>query len=193
MTVALDKGSHTWSELETMLVQAQHGDRQAREEIVSFLYLRFLSLARERVQDEAEDVVQEMLIVVHNHLSEFKSLRGLLAFAQNVLRKRIGNAYQRRTRDRNLAAVLRGGSLAAYDLVSEWELADLDRVLRQGMEHVSQTCPYCRVVFTCLYEGMSAREIRHRLGVSQSRLKYMTFRCRQALRAVLLDQYSLRV
>src|SRR5690349_14550144 len=85
---------YSWERLSGSLVQAQQGDEARRDEVFAFLRTRLLPLARYRLREGAEDVVQDSLSVVHEHFSELDTPQRLLAFANAVLRNKIGNIYQ---------------------------------------------------------------------------------------------------
>jgi len=184
---------YLWQELDGMVVQAQQGDQELREEIFSFLHVRFLVLAKHRLTEGAEDVVQETLMVVYKHFSELETLGKLLAFGNQVLRNKIGNVYQKRRTIKGLKVEMREIAEPRYYINGELDAVELNRIIRQSIDKVGEKHPYCRAILLGLYEGLSASEISIRLGISKSQLKVRTFRCRQALREVLLREYRLQV
>jgi len=184
---------YLWQELDGMVVQAQQGDQELREEIFSFLHVRFLVLAKHRLTEGAEDVVQETLIVIHEHFSELETLKTLLAFGNQVLRNKIGNIYQKRSTVKELTVEMKEITEPRYSINGELDAAQLDRLIRTSIDKLSKKCAYCPAILLCLYEGLSASETSSRLGISKSILKVRTCRCRQALREVLLTEYGLRV
>src|SRR5262245_8774543 len=104
----------SWQELHTLLGQARLGNEGSREMVFDFLRSRLLVLARYRVEEAAEDVVHESLIIVHSRFSEFATLQGLLGFAHQVLRNKIGNIYQGRTREQHKRVEMEDVSEAGY-------------------------------------------------------------------------------
>lgn len=177
-------------ELEAFFVQAVKGNAEAKERIFEFLRTRLLILARYRVPEAAEDTVQEALVVIHTRFSELETLEGLIAFANRVLRNKIGNVYQGRYKQRH----------TDLDSVEHWYYTDadiesneMDRILRQSIEKLGESHPACRDIFSCLYRGLEASEISDQLGISKSMLKVRTFRCRVALRRVLSTEFGLQI
>ncbi|MEZ4388181.1 MAG: sigma factor [Candidatus Krumholzibacteriia bacterium] len=86
--------------LDTLRQRALAGDPAAEAALFEDLRVRFLALAKRRVQpDHAEDVVQEALGVVLRKLPDLPPDRGLLVWSLTVLRNVIGNHYQARRRD----------------------------------------------------------------------------------------------
>src|SRR5580704_13887539 len=91
--------TYSWEDMRAIFSRAREGDVDSRDKIFSFLRLRHLAIARYRLPEAAEDVVQDTLVVVHEHFSTIGTLEQLVAFANQVLRNKIGNVYQ--SRDRN--------------------------------------------------------------------------------------------
>jgi RNA polymerase sigma factor (sigma-70 family) len=183
----------SWNALEQAFAQAKDGDCMAQEDLFSFLRARLLSIATKRLEEEAEDVVQEALITVNDHVSRFGTLRELLGFAHGVLRNKIGNVYKRRARERALRVEWSEIEEPHYEIHSEVETAELDRIICESINNVSQRHPSYEALLWGLYEGMDVAELSGRLGISKAKLKWRTFRCRQALREVLLNLRGLQV
>jgi len=88
--------------LDVLSSRARAGDAAAENALLADLRVRFLDLAKRRVgEEEAEDLVQDALRVVHEKHPARPSPDGFLPWALTVLRNVIGNHYQRaRRRDR---------------------------------------------------------------------------------------------
>lgn len=180
----------SWQKFANLFAQAQEGDEEAKEQVFSFLRTRLLVLARYRVPEVAEDAVHESLVVVHNHFEEFESLGGLLGFSHQVLRNKIGNIYQGRSRQKFVdleVAELR------YQIQDKLEAGELDEIVRESINKIGESRPVCHAILSGLYHGFDPDEISQKLGISKSKLKVQTFRCREALRVVLRREYSLEV
>jgi RNA polymerase sigma factor (sigma-70 family) len=178
------------SDLSDDLTAARDGDEAAKERIFGFLRIRFLGLAAYRLPEAAEDVVHETLVVVHLHFSEFSSLDGLVAFTNQVLRNKIGNAYQERYRRKRTP--LEENHSGGYRIDSEIETGELDQIVRESIERLRGRRPDCGTILTALYNGLEPGEICSHLGIPKSRLKVRTFRCREALRQLLSSEFGLR-
>jgi DNA-directed RNA polymerase specialized sigma24 family protein len=166
------KKQHSWEDLENLFVKARGMDEDSKEEIFEFLRSRLLVLARHRVPEAAEDTVHESLIIVHNRFSEFENLQGLLAFTHQVLRNKIGNIYQSRSREQH---------------------RQVERIVRTAIDKLGEKRPYCRSILFCLYQGLEPGEISDRLEITKSKLKVQTFRCREALKKILVGVYGFQV
>ncbi|HYU99715.1 MAG TPA: RNA polymerase sigma factor [Pyrinomonadaceae bacterium] len=179
----------TAQELSLFLRQAIEGNDGAKEEVFAFLRTRFLSLARYRLPEAAEDVVHDALVVVHRRFMEFDTVDGLLAFTNQVLRNKIGNAYQLRYR-RDREAL--DDEEAGYCIAEQLEGEELDRIMREAIERLRARFPGCGDILSCLLNGLEPTEISTALRIPKSRLKVRTFRCREALRQLLSVEYRLQ-
>ena len=168
--------------------EALDGQEVSKEQLFEFLRKRFLSIARYRLPEAAEDVVQETLIVVHQRFSEFLTLDGLIAFTNQVLRNKIGNAYQEGYR-RGRSEL--GDRDSGQRMDDELEGGEFDRIVRASIDKLSSRQSVCGDILGCLYNGLEPTEISSRLGITKSKLKVQTFRCRQALRNLLSAEYGL--
>jgi RNA polymerase sigma factor (sigma-70 family) len=175
--------------LESALERAHQGHDDSKEVVFAFLRSRLMVLARYRVSDIAEDLVQESLVVIHCRFFELTGLEKLLAFANQVLRNKIGNAYQARSRQKQVG--VDDGELP-YFIDGELEAEELDRIVSNSIERLGESRPTCRAILRCLYHGLNPEEISESLGISKSNLKVRTFRCREALRDLLHREYRLQ-
>ena len=182
-----------WQDLDKLFGQAREGDVASKEELFEFLRSRLLVLARYRVAEAAEDMVHESLIIVHNRFSEFESLQALLGFTHQVLRNKIGNIYQRRSREQNRQVELETVSEARNPPDLDMEAIEMERIVRKAIEKLGENRPYCRTILFSLYHGLDPDEISGNLQITKSRLKVQTFRCREALKKILAGEYGLQV
>ena len=184
------KKPYTWDSLESAFVEARGGRDDSKEEIFAFLRSKLLVPARHRVPEAAEDIVHESLIVVHRRFSEFEALEGLLAFTHQVLRNKIGNVYQGRTRHKVQTVE---ETTLQYPETEEAQSVELEEILKQSIDKLGEKFPICRNILVSLYEGLEPGEISDQLGIPKSKLKVRTFRCRQALRDLLHRDYRLEL
>ena len=183
----------SWEGLESLLVQARAGQENSREELFEFLRTRLLVVARYRVSEAAEDTVHESLIIVHSRFSEFENLQGLLAFTHQVLRNKIGNIYQSRSREQHRRADMEDLSDSQYYRDWDMESVELERIVRAAIDKLGERRPYCRMILFSLYQGFDPGEISDKLEINKSKLKVQTFRCRAALKEILVGEYGLQV
>lgn len=189
-TFGMTRRRFSLQEFDTLLARARGGDEYALDRVFGFLRARLLVLARQRVRESAEDTVQETLLVVHNRFSEFNAVESLLAFTNQVLRNKIGNVYQRRSRRKHVE--LQDNELR-YDIDNELDALELERIIRDSIAKLGITSPVCKAILSSLYNGLEPDEISHLLGIPKGRLKVRTFRCRVALRDILTQEYRLQL
>jgi RNA polymerase sigma factor (sigma-70 family) len=182
------KRGFSLEELHNFFILALQGNEESKGRVFDFLRSRLLSLARYRVPELAEDIVQDTLLVVHNHFPEFQAMEGLIAFTHKVLRNKIGNIYQGRYRQTRVE--LEDAELR-YDIRDELEGGELDRIVREAISKLGTTNPGCHAILSCLYQGFDPDDISNTLGITKSKLKVRTFRCRSALRDLLSREYRL--
>ena len=194
VVTAIGERVYSAAEFADRLTQARQGQREAREEIFYFLRARFLSLAKLRVlEEDAQEVVQETMIVVEKHLSEFETVENLLAFTNAVMRNKIGNFYQKRDRRKVYEAQENNIPDPIYYMDGELEAAELERLVWKAVDQLCQKNPRCREILVGLCQGLSASDLSEKFQVSRSNIDSRVFRCRQALRKILKENYDLEV
>jgi DNA-directed RNA polymerase specialized sigma24 family protein len=90
-----ETGGFSPRNLDFLYRQALAGDGGAEAELFRLLRVRFIAIAKRRVQEDSlEDVVQDALRIVHAKYKVQKPARGILVWSYAVLRNVIGNYYQ---------------------------------------------------------------------------------------------------
>jgi RNA polymerase sigma factor (sigma-70 family) len=189
----IERGRSGYSEQELvdLFTQAQQGDKEAREQIFFFLRGRFLAVAKHRLLEaDAEDVVQETLMVVHDSFSELRTVENLMAYTMGVLRNKIGNAYRKRERRRRHQANVDDVPEPVYVMDDEFNAAELARLISQA---VVKANPNCRAILLGLHEGFSVDEMSRWFRIPRSKMDKRIFRCRRTLRRILSEDYGVWV
>ena len=132
-------------------------------------------------------------MVVDNHFSEFKTVEGLLAFTNEVMRNKIGNFYRKRDRRKRYHAEWGTVPEGAYYLDRELNAVELDQIIRNAIDQLGEKSSICRVILLGLREGLSAGELSFSLQLTRAQIDDRVFRCRRALRRLLLENFGLRV
>lgn len=176
------------------------GDERAEALLFENLRVRFLGVAKRRVQpDHLEDLVQEALQIVLRKAVEQQRSENLLAWSLTILRNVIGNHYQARRRERERMV----GGETILDNVAD-PAATPDRITGTGGEletalgRLAERFPRCGRIFAgivaALESGGGPREISQRaLENVQREHPEMTrggfytalHRCRAQLRTIL--------
>jgi len=189
--------------LDQLCARSLAGDRAAETALFSDLRVRFLGIAKRRVQqDHLEDVVQDTLKIVCDRYGERKPGPGILVWSLTVLRNVIGNHYQARSRERgrlDFVEELPAAAAAEPDALAGAVLTETRRNLERAIEEVAARFPRCGTILghllRSLDRGGSPQEISTRaLGAVQreepdmSRGGFYTalHRCRGRLRDVLV-------
>ena len=137
---------------------ALNGDTKAQTELFDDLRVRFLSLAKQRVQvDHAEDVVQDALRIVFDRYGEIKPGPGILVWGLTVLRNVIGNHYQARDRERERLDFVEewpADAATDVDVLGETMLTQTTDHLLAAIDELGQRFPRCAHIFQGLLESL---------------------------------------
>jgi DNA-directed RNA polymerase specialized sigma24 family protein len=181
------------------------GDGAVESALFGALRVRFLALAKRRVQeDHAEDVVQDALKIVHERYAAAGQERSILVWSLTVLRNVIGNHYQKRGREQerfsHVEDIQRLAETAAAPDAALTS-SSLQRGLELAIAELGERYPRCGTIFqaflSSLERGGSPREISTRalriVQRAQPDLKRNAFyvalhRCRGYLRDLLIER-----
>ncbi|HXF04944.1 MAG TPA: sigma-70 family RNA polymerase sigma factor [Blastocatellia bacterium] len=178
--------------LSALIAQARAGQTSAWDEIFVFLRARISALAKYRIGTDYEDVVQETLMTVYEHLNELRDAEHLLMFATKVLRNKIGNFYQKQERQsRYLEGQRRRHPI--YNPYELWDLQESVKILAHALDRLGQRRPQCRDLLLGLADGASIEELCEEFDIPPTRIHYRIFRCRRALRSILVNEFGVSV
>ncbi len=137
---------------------ALNGDTKAQSILFDHLRVRFLSLAKQRVQaDHAEDVVQDALRIVFDRYGEIKQGPGILVWGLTVLRNVIGNYYQARDRERerlDFVEEFPAEAATEAEVLGETMLAQTNEHLLSAIDELGQRFPRCAHIFHGLLKSL---------------------------------------
>ena len=154
-----------------------------RDEILAQLRERILNFATLKVsRDAAEDLTQEVFIVLHEKYPEVTTLQELLPLSFQVLRYKILD-YQRKSfrRGEQNQESVEDLPLCSPDDNPGVELEKKER-LERLQAALNQLPDRCRELFRLKLEGKPFKEIQAQLGVSSIITVYTwDFRCRKQL------------
>ncbi len=163
------------------------GSDAGREAILARLRARIVGYAASRMgREAAEDLAQEVLIVLEMKYPQVGSIEELAPLAFRILRFKMTAWHRKRTRrgeDRQVA--LDDAPLAdpAPGPEAEAEMRENRERLRAALEKLSGRC---RQIFRLKLEGKSFGEIREILGAASVNTVYTwDHRCRQKLLELL--------
>jgi RNA polymerase sigma-70 factor (ECF subfamily) len=154
-----------------------------REDILARLRERIVRLAASRLsRDAAEDLAQEVLLVLHERYASLDRVEDLLPLSLEIARFKIWGARRkivRRGEDTQVSVddlPLAGRGADPYDQAERHQrLERLEAVLKQLGER-------CRELFRLKLEGYTFPEIQKRLGIAAINTLYTwDFRCRKQM------------
>jgi RNA polymerase sigma factor (sigma-70 family) len=163
----------------------------------SALRTRFHEVARRRLPpDLVEDVVQEALrVVVEKRIAVTTDVEAppSLAWCFQVLRHTIGNAYRRQRRRENREAgpeTMERGTKATADPtpLEALEAREARGAIERALASLARSDQECARMLTRVVEGSSPAEIASQGGTDPLVFYRRSYRCRQKLRALLLQE-----
>jgi RNA polymerase sigma-70 factor (ECF subfamily) len=154
-----------------------------RDQILGRLRERIVRFAASTLaKDAAEDVAQEVLLVLHQKYSAVDSIEDLLPLSLEIARFKIWGARRKSVRRGENTAVsvddlpLAGSAPDPLEATERRERIENLEAALKGLGH------RCRELFRLKLEGYSFAEIRKRLKVeSMNTLYTWDFRCRKQL------------
>jgi len=181
------------------------GDERAESRLFETLRVRFLGIAKRRVQpDHLEDLVQEALQIVLRKGRQQQRTENVLIWSLTVLRNVIGNHYQARKRENERMAT---GENILDHLADETarpdEIPERDPGLEQALTRLAAKFPRCGKIFAAILDSLAAgggpREVSQRAletvqrqepGLARGSFYTALHRCRSQLRALLEKEPS---
>lgn len=158
-----------------------------RDDVLKHLRERILAFAASRLMKEAaEDVAQEVLVVLHEKYQHVTELTELVPLAFQILRFKMLDARRKAAR----RGEYNQEPIEDVDPVDPADDPSMEAERRQRlerlMEAMEQLSPRCRELFRWKLEGKGFNEIRALLGVDSINTVYTwDFRCRERLRDLM--------
>ncbi len=167
--------------MDQLLALARQGDKEAREKLFEFLLVRFTLLAKRRMrEEEARDAAQDAcLTVFQKYLTEAPAER-FEAWAYEVLRRKIGNCYQKQ----NVRERVMGDGTRIDDVADTSGMAlpsHVRRALLECMRKLVRTFPRYARTLNLVYQGYDTEEVCRRLRIRQGYVYVLLNRGRDML------------
>lgn len=163
--------------LANLLAAAQRGDREAYASFLTEVsaLLRGYLIRRIGNSDAAEDVLQEILITVHQARNTYQPGRPVGPWLFAIAEHRTSDHFRHNRRQ----------EVALPDDAVEPEPAGDERseVVRAALTRLPET--QRRVIEMLKVEDLSVREVAERTGMSESSVKVTAFRGYEAIRRIL--------
>jgi RNA polymerase sigma-70 factor, ECF subfamily len=184
-------GDLTFTNEGEMIARLRRGDLDALGELYRELGPAMVSLARSLLRDraEADDVVADCLIRVHEKAAGFRGERGLRTWVLRIVANRCRDLLRRRRFD--------AGEPESHDPIAhaglrvepleEWDRAlDQEKALRALEQAIGRLPPEQReAVILRDRLGMSQEEVAVTLGIRVGAVKSRLFRARETLKVEL--------
>ncbi|HYL36319.1 MAG TPA: RNA polymerase sigma factor [Bryobacteraceae bacterium] len=162
---------------------AEKADASSREGLLEKLRERIVGFAASRIQrDAAEDLAQEVLILLHEKYGHLDRLEDLLPLSLKIVRLKM-MAYRRKAHRRGEYTQVPVDEIQiAGDGADPLTAAEQREMRERLMAAVSQLSGRCRQLFALKLEGKGFAEIQGILGASSINTIYTwDFRCRKHL------------
>src|SRR5580704_16544215 len=156
---------------------------RAREELLAKLRERIVGFAASRMQrNAAEDLAQEVLILLHEKYGHLERLEDLLPLSLQIVRFKM-MALRRKAQRRGEYTQVQVDEIQVADGAADPLAAAEQREMRERLiAAVSELGERCRKMFALKLEGKSYAEIQAALGVGSINTVYTwDFRCRKHL------------
>ena len=155
----------------------------SREEILGRLRERIVGFAASRIQrDAAEDLAQEVLILLHEKYGHLETLEDLLPLSLQIVRFKM-MAHRRKAQRRGEYTQVPVDGIQAPDGRPDPLMAVVQAEMRERLiAAISKTGERCRKLLALKLEGKGYAEIQTILGVGSINTVYTwDFRCRKHL------------
>jgi RNA polymerase sigma-70 factor, ECF subfamily len=155
----------------------------SREEILLKLRERIVGFAASRLQrDAAEDLAQEVLILLHEKYGHLERLEDLLPLSLQIVRFKMMALRRKAQRHGEYTQVPMDEIQLADGAADPLVMAERREMRERLVTAVSQMGERCRKLFALKLEGKSYAEIQAVLGVGSINTIYTwDFRCRKQL------------
>ncbi len=163
-------------------------------EILARLRERIVGFAASRVgRDSAEDIAQEVLILLHERYAHVESLDELLPLSFQIVRFKV-MALRRKAARRGEAAQVAAEDFPLPDGRPDPETAAAQREMRERLiRAIAQLGGRCRRLFALKLGGMGFAGIQAAMGAPSINTVYTwDFRCRRDLLARMGGDWELR-
>ena len=168
-----------------LMRKGQQGDAVAYHQLLSELSILFKPyvVKRFRASDETDEVVQDILLAIHQSRQSYDPNKPFLPWAYTIARYRLIDHLRRWSRTRNREVGIEG---VLDTMASEGLLPGDDEMDQQLEEALSNLPEQQRKMVTLLkIEGLSIKETSDKLGMSESAVKVSAHRGYQKLRKIL--------
>ena len=173
-----------WNE-DTFLRRLNAKDERAYEELFRAYYRALVRFSFDyvKVWEDAEDVVQRVLVALWEGRAAFATGNALRNFFYNGVRNASLNCLKHRAAEANALSSLEAESADDDDLDEKVMREELYRLLYEAIDELPERCR--EIVVLHYYQQLSIAEIARMLNVSASTVSTQLSRGKKKLRAAL--------
>jgi RNA polymerase sigma-70 factor (ECF subfamily) len=155
----------------------------ARAVILDKLRERIVAFAASRMQrDVAEDLAQEVLLLLHEKYSQVEELDELLPLSMKIVRFKMMSYRRKLQRRGEITQVPVEEAALADDGLNPFEEAERTQMRERVTAAIAQLGDRCRRLFALKLDGKTFAEIQQNMGAGSINTVYTwDFRCRQEL------------
>jgi len=134
-------------------------------------------------RDTAEDLAQEVLIVLHEKYAQVVTIEELLPLSLQILRFKIAGLRRKTVRRGEHNAISVDDAPLRDQAPDPESMAERQQILERLSVGLSRLGERCRELFRLKLEGLAFEDIRKRMGAGSINTIYTwDFRCRQQLK-----------
>jgi RNA polymerase sigma factor (sigma-70 family) len=171
--------------LDDLLMKAKSGDARAEDELMRYLSVRFVAIAKHNIGDgEAKDIAQEACLTILQKYRTERFTKGFGAWAYGVLKMKIGNHIQG-LMAKQKSSVPESEADQTQMCSSPESAYNLKRKLIDCMKKIIKHNPSYARVLNMIYQGYATNEISEKLKINQNHLYVMLNRGRGMLKSCL--------
>jgi RNA polymerase sigma factor (sigma-70 family) len=172
--------------VEALYERARNGEKTAREELFSYLSVRFKSLAHLKIWNtqDADEVVQEALLTISGEFKKMDIHTSFLAWAYRVFDYKILTYIEAKRRRQGHGETVELSEDALESGSEEVDFDLKDRLLDCFRKVRAASTQYARIV-ALHYQGYKTEEICDRLSVKPPHMHVIMYRARGMLKNCL--------
>jgi len=170
--------------LEQLFERARSGDQSAERDLYDHLFVRFTTIAKRRIGEDAEDIAQDACLTVLQKYRDETYYKGFEPWAHGVLRMKIGNYLRGPMRKKK-------AQIGEYDdqFPGAGAQKPFDPTLRQDLlsclrKIIKRNVTYARVL-NLSHLGYKTEDVCQRLGITPNNAYVILNRGRRMLKKCL--------
>lgn len=169
------------NDFNNIVKKAQNGDKSAETELFEKLFVRFSTIAKQRLkEDYSEDIAQDACLTILEKYKELPPGSDFMPWAYQVLRNKIGNFLRNsKLRDSKVAYSGDIDKLAGFDFTNS--NFELKQKIITCLQKMAETNPNYLMIIDLKNQGFTTAEICQKMNINANHLYVLLHRCRTLL------------